>query len=64
MKTAFYQKNISSQPLAGAVLISPCRKGEGADLVEESSTDFLSAFGFRVEDWVRKVPLVEKVSRL
>jgi DNA mismatch repair protein MutL len=61
MKTAFYQKNISSQPLLVPINIAVSQSE--ADLVEESSTVF-EAFGFRVERtglesaMVREVPVI------
>ncbi|ETX10352.1 DNA mismatch repair protein MutL [Marinomonas ushuaiensis DSM 15871] len=61
MKTAFYQKNISSQPLL--VPINVAVSQSEADLVEESSAVFES-FGFRVERtglesvMVREVPVI------
>jgi DNA mismatch repair protein MutL len=61
MKTAFYQKNISSQPLLVPINIAVSQSE--ADLVEESSTVF-EVFGFRVERtglesvMVREVPVI------
>ncbi len=61
MKTAFYQKNISSQPLLVPINIAVSQSE--ADLVEESSAVF-EAFGFRVERtglesaMVREVPVI------
>ncbi|MBJ7537542.1 DNA mismatch repair endonuclease MutL [Marinomonas transparens] len=61
MKTAFYQKNIASQPLLVPINISVSQSE--ADLVEESSHVF-EAFGFRVERtglesvMVREVPVI------
>lgn len=61
MKTAFYQKNISSQPLL--VPINVAVSQSEADLVEESGAVFES-FGFRVERtglesvMVREVPVI------
>jgi len=61
MKTAFYQKNISSQPLL--VPINVAVSQSEADLVEESGSVFES-FGFRVERtglesvMVREVPVI------
>ncbi|SHG00102.1 DNA mismatch repair protein MutL [Marinomonas polaris DSM 16579] len=61
MKTAFYQKNISSQPLLVPINIAVSQSE--ADLVEESGEVF-EAFGFRVERtglesaMVREVPVI------
>ena len=61
MKTAFYQKNISSQPLLVPINIAVSQSE--ADLVEESASVF-EAFGFRVERtglesaMVREVPVI------
>ncbi|RBP84362.1 DNA mismatch repair endonuclease MutL [Marinomonas rhizomae] len=61
MKTAFYQKNISSQPLLVPINIAVSQSE--ADLVEESG-DVFGAFGFRVERtglesaMVREVPVI------
>jgi DNA mismatch repair protein MutL len=61
MKTAFYQKSISSQPLLVPINVSVSQSE--ADLVEESSHVFES-FGFRVERtglesvMVREVPVI------
>ncbi|MCB5161395.1 DNA mismatch repair endonuclease MutL [Marinomonas algarum] len=61
MKTAFYQKNIASQPLL--VPINVAVSQSEADLVEESGEVFES-FGFRVERtglesvMVREVPVI------
>ncbi|MGO3739190.1 DNA mismatch repair endonuclease MutL [Marinomonas foliarum] len=61
MKTAFYQKNISSQPLLVPINVSVSQSE--ADLVEESG-DVFGSFGFRVERtglesvMVREVPII------
>ncbi|ETI61266.1 DNA mismatch repair endonuclease MutL [Marinomonas profundimaris] len=61
MKAAFYQKNISSQPLLVPINIAVSQSE--ADLVEENSAVF-EAFGFRVERtglesaMVREVPVI------
>lgn len=61
MKAAFYQKNISSQPLLVPINIAVSQSE--ADLVEESGEVF-EAFGFRVERtglesaMVREVPVI------
>lgn len=61
MKSAFYQKNISSQPLLVPINIAVSQSE--ADLVEESGEVF-EAFGFRVERtglesaMVREVPVI------
>ncbi|MDE8603560.1 DNA mismatch repair endonuclease MutL [Marinomonas sp. RSW2] len=61
MKTAFYQKTISSQPLLVPINIAVSQSE--ADLVEESGAVF-EAFGFRVERtglesaMVREVPVI------
>ena len=61
MKTAFYQKNIASQPLLVPINVSVSQSE--ADLVEESSSVFES-FGFCVERtglesvMVREVPII------
>ncbi|WP_417526828.1 DNA mismatch repair endonuclease MutL [Marinomonas shanghaiensis] len=61
MKTAFYQKNIASQPLLVPINIAVSQSE--ADLVEESA-DVFSAFGFCVERaglesiMVREVPII------
>ena len=61
MKAAFYQKNISSQPLLVPINIAISQSE--ADLVEESAEVF-EAFGFRVERtglesaMVREVPVI------
>jgi len=61
MKTAFYQKNIASQPLLVPINIAVSQSE--ADLVEESG-DVFEAFGFRVERtglesaMVREVPVI------
>ncbi|MCV2403103.1 DNA mismatch repair endonuclease MutL [Marinomonas sp. C2222] len=61
MKTAFYQKNIASQPLLVPINISVSQSE--ADLVEENGQVF-GSFGFRVERtglesvMVREVPVI------
>ncbi|BDX03112.1 DNA mismatch repair protein MutL [Marinomonas pontica] len=61
MKTAFYQKNIASQPLLVPINVSVSQSE--ADLVEESG-DVFETFGFRVERtglesvMVREVPII------
>ena len=61
MKTAFYQKNIASQPLLVPINVSVSQSE--ADLVEENSEVFAS-FGFKVERtglesvMVREVPII------
>ncbi|QUX96189.1 DNA mismatch repair endonuclease MutL [Marinomonas sp. CT5] len=61
MKTAFYQKNISTQPLLVPINISVSQSE--ADLVEENGSAF-EAFGFRVDRtglesvMVREVPVI------
>ena len=61
MKTAFYQKNIASQPLLVPINVSVSQSE--ADLVEENSQVFAS-FGFNVERtglesvMVREVPII------